>query len=74
MVFTGVCVQGVGGEERYAGGHVCIHISQTYRGSWDTGPPAAPPERGGLLHRPAEREGEGEACDHRIKYVNIISS
>lgn len=56
------CMQGVGVEERYAGGHVCIHISETHRGSRDAGPPAAPPERGGLLHRPAEREGEREGA------------
>lgn len=71
----GFCAQGVGAEERYAGGHVRIHISETDRGSRDTGPPAAPPERGGLLHWPAAREGErerkGRECDHVIKSVSL---
>lgn len=54
------CAQGVGVEERDAGGHVCVHVPETYCGSWDTGPPAAPPERGGLLRGPAARAGERE--------------
>lgn len=60
------CAQGVGVEERYAGGHVCIHISETHRRSRDAGPPVAPSERGGLLHRLAAREGES---DRVIKVV-----
>lgn len=50
--------QGVGAEKWDASGHVCVHVPEAHSGPWDAKPIALQTERGGLLHRSAQREGE----------------